>query len=286
MRRLWITWNGSPLSTLALELQAEAVRISCWRWCVDQLAKEKTPGTLQSIGSWCCSIIGILFVFTFILENFLIPSSSMASTLLTGDHLVADRSSIAPPTKWAGILPYRDVRRGEPIVFYKPVQEPDGSEAVLVKRVIGIPGDHLRLRNGIVYLNGVAQNEPHAAKPTGSNYDPYRDDFPAIAGDRVPGVTAVWALDLPSHMAGDDLVVPPQSYFVMGDNRTNSLDSRYWGFVPRANIIGRPLILLWSFPSPDNLDQASAAEQAKFALHEATHFFTEMRWRRSFQTVN
>jgi signal peptidase I len=209
----------------------------------------------------------------------------MASTLLVGDHVVADRSSIAPPTPWARIMPYRELQRGEPIVFFKPVLEPSGERLTLVKRVVGVPGDRIHLRDGILYLNGVAQNEPQAAKPTALNYDPYRDDFPSVSADNVPGVTAAWALDLPSHIEGGDLVVPANSYFVMGDNRTNSLDSRYWGFVDRNNLVGRPLFIYWSFKMPQQNRNPTLAESVSLTLHQFAHFFDETRWNRTLQRM-
>lgn len=245
-------------------------------------AKESS---LQSFASLCCTLVTGLFVLTFVGENFLIPSRSMASTILVGDHVMADRASLAPEATWAHhVLPYRELRRGEPVVFRKPVIEP--TQLILVKRVIGVPGDRIHLSNGVVYLNGVAQNEPQAAKPAANDFNLYRDDFPLMPPDNVPGVTPEWAVDLPHHIDRGDLVVPPDSYFVMGDNRPDSLDSRYWGFVKRENLVGRPLFVYWSFPTPDNLDQAPVAEQARFALHELTHFFTESRWRRTLHPVN
>ena len=242
--------------------------------------------TLQSFASICSTLAVGLFVLTFVFQNFMIPSASMASTLLVGDHVVADKASLAPAAKWAPFMPYRDLQRGEPVVFYKPALEANGEQLTLVKRVIALPGDRIHLRGGIVYLNGTAQNEPHAAKPPYPDYDSYRDDFPALSAAHVPGVTAEWSVDLPNHIEGDDLVVPPDSYFVMGDNRSKSLDGRYWGFVPRANLIGRPLFVYWSFQTPNGLDTASAAEQAKFALHELLHFFDETRWRRTLHPID
>jgi signal peptidase I len=241
---------------------------------------------LESISSLCCTLVTGLFVLTFLFQNFAIPSASMASTLLVGDHVVVDRASWAPSASWAHVLPYRDVRRGEPIVFYKPVLEPDGNELILVKRVVGVPGDHIHLQRGIVFLNGIAQNEPQAAKPTPVNYDAYRDDFPSISGDDIPGVTARWALDLPTHIQGQDLTVPPDSYFVMGDNRTNSLDGRYWGFVPRKNVIGTPLFVYWSINTPEGQeDKTSVADQASLFMHQLTHFVQETRWGRTLHRV-
>ena len=242
---------------------------------------------LQGVASLCSTIIVALFALTFVFQNFVIPSGSMASTLLIGDHVVVERATLAPPTSWLRLIPYRELQRGEPVVFYKPVLEPDGTEAILVKRVIGIPGDRIHLRGGIVYLNGVAQNEPQAAKPTFSNYNPYRDDFPSVSPANDPEITAQWSLDLPTHIQGEDLVVPPDSYFVMGDNRTNSLDGRYWGLVKRDNLIGRPLFVYWSFQTPaDQIDKITLAERTSFTLHQITHFFDDTRWRRTFHSVN
>ncbi len=114
-----------------------------------------------------CSVLAVgLFALTFVFQNFVIPSSSMASTLLAGDHVLVERETLAPAAKWAAFLHYRDVRRGDIVVFYKPTQEANGEHIFVVKRVVGIPGDRIHLRNGIVYLNGVAQDEPQAAKPT------------------------------------------------------------------------------------------------------------------------
>jgi signal peptidase I len=210
----------------------------------------------------------------------------MASTLLVGDHVLADRASLAPPASGPRLIPYRPLRRGEPVVFYKPLLEASGDEDILVKRVVGVPGDRIHLRDGVLYLNGVAQTEPHATQPTAPNLDPYRDDFPAISPEGVPGVTATWALDLPTHIQNGDLVVPPDSYFVMGDNRAKSLDGRYWGFVPRSSLIGRPLFIYWSFQTPpDQMDKTSLAEEASFTLHQLTHFLTETRWSRTLQPI-
>jgi len=249
-------------------------------------APEPPESHLQSIASLCTTLVTCLFALTFVFQNFAIPSASMASTLLVGDHVVVDRASLAPPATAPHIIPYRPLRRGEPVVFFKPVLEPDGTNLILVKRVIGLPGDRIHLRNGIVYLNGVAQHEPYAAQPTAANWDAYRDDFPLMPPERVPGVTPMWALDLPTHVQGDDIVVPPDSYFVMGDNRTHSNDGRYWGFVERKNLIGRPLFIYWSFKTPDNqIDKTSLPDQISFALHQATHFVSDTRWRRTFQIV-
>jgi signal peptidase I len=241
---------------------------------------EETP--MEAFASICVVLVIGLFALTFIFQNFEIPSSSMENTLLIGDHVMVDRITLAPPAKWAPFVYYRNVRRGDIIVFFKP-GEPD---LFLVKRVIGIPGDRIHLRNGVVYLNGQAQNEPEVAKPDYGNYIPYRDDFPAVPPSEGGDVTPTWALELPSHIQGEDLVVPPGRYFAMGDNRPLSLDGRYWGFVPRANIVGRPLLVYWSFiESGDQYEKQSLGDRLQFYSHVIVHFFDQTRWRRTLHLV-
>ena len=249
--------------------------------------EEQKGGTFFDGFSSLCSLLAIwLFVVTFLFQNFAIPSSSMASTLLVGDHVVVDRLNPMPPEPWARFVRHNDVHRGEIIVFYKPPAEANGGHLFLVKRVIGVPGDRIHLRRGIVYLKGVAQDEPKAAKPSNANYNAYRDDFPSVSPPQDAGLTSEWWVDLPNHIDGEDLVVPPESYFVMGDNRTNSADGRYWGFVPRANIVGRPLFVYWSFPTPENeVDKTRFSEKAASTMHKIVHFFDQTRWRRTLQLV-
>jgi signal peptidase I len=258
-----------------------------------EVQRDQTETPLESLASICTVLAIGLFVMTFIFQNFEIPSGSMEKTLLIGDHVLVDRTSFAPPTKWAPFVHYRDIRRGDVIVFYKP--NPETPDLFLVKRAIGIPGDHIHLRNGIVYLNGVAQNEPQAGKPADDGdpqhaFNAYRDDFPAVpppAAEIGPGgLTATWALDLPNHIQNGDLVVPPGSVFAMGDNRTESLDGRYWGFVPRENIVGRPLFVYWSFETPvDQMNKTSMGDRIGFMGHILVHFFSETRWKRTFHII-
>jgi signal peptidase I len=215
----------------------------------------------------------------------------MEKTLLIGDHVVVDRVTLAPPTKWAPFLPYRQVRRGDIIVFLKP--NPETPDLILVKRAIGIPGDRIHLRKGVVYVNGVAQNEPYAHMPTESydgdeedSYIPYRDDFPAIPPGPGDELTEVWRQELPTVVQGDDIVVPPGKVFAMGDNRTHSLDGRYWGFVPDENIMGRPLFVYWSFKTPeDQENKTSMGDRVAFVFHVLIHIFDGTRWTRTFHVI-
>ncbi len=252
-------------------------------------AETETP--LEGFASICKMLVVYLFLTAFIFQNFDIPSGSMEKTLLIGDHPLADRILLAPRAKWAFFMPYRDVHRGDVIIFLKPNPvPPDPPDIILVKRAIGIPGDRIHLRNGIVFLNGVAQNELQTPRIGDSNplnaYDPYRDDFPSVSPDTEPRVTSTWAVELASHIQGDDLVVPPGKVFAMGDNRTESLDGRYWGFVPRENILGRPLFLYWSFKTPaDQMNKTTVADRIVFTFHELIHIFDETRWNRTMKVV-
>jgi signal peptidase I len=234
-----------------------------------------------------------LFVMTFVFQNFEIPSASMEKTLLIGDHVLVDRVSLAPPAHWAPFVHYREPRRGDIIVFLKP--HPETPDLYLVKRCIGLPGDRIHLRDGIVYLNGVAQNEPYAQMPRDDGdpedaYTPYRDDFPAdlqgIEQEASANNASLWAVDLPNHIVDGDLVVPPGTVFAMGDNRTKSLDGRFWGFVPRENIVGRPMFVYWSFQTPaDQIDKTGIGDRIAFMGHILIHIFDQTRWNRTFHIV-
>jgi len=256
------------------------------------MKREGISGTKQSretpaegFASTCGVLVVGLFVLTFVFQNFVIPSSSMASTLLVGDHVLVERETLAPASR-VGFLHYREVQRGDLVVFYKPTEEANGEHIILVKRVIGIPGDRIHLRNGIVYLNGIARDEPQAAKPTSANYDPYVDDFPSVEPSAARGVTQAWAEGLPTYIGHGEVVVPRSSYFVLGDNRTNSMDSRYWGFVPRQNILGRPLFVYWSIVMPESgSEEIPLSQRADSTVHEFIHFFDETRWNRTFHPI-
>ena len=255
--------------------------------------QEEHETALESLASICTVLALVIYIWAFVFQNFEIPSSSMEKTLLIGDHVLVDHISLAPPSHWAPFVHYRDVRRGDIIVFLKP--HPENPDLYLVKRCIGLPGDRIHLRNGVLYLNGVAQNEPYAGMPRDDGdpsdaYTPYRDDFPAdlegIQQVASQNNATLWAIDLPNHIVDGDLVVPPGTVFAMGDNRTQSLDGRFWGFIPRENIVGRPMFIYWSFMTPaDQIDKTTLSDSISFMGHILTHFFSETRWSRTFHIV-
>ena len=245
---------------------------------------------LESIAGLCTLLVIILFAYGFIIQNFVIPSGSMEPTLLIGDHLFVDRTTFAPPSHWMPLVRYREPRRGDVVVFIKPVpDEVNGHPKYqyLVKRLIGLPGDHLHMIDGIVYIDGAAQSQPYAERTTPENFAPFADDFPALPPIPIPGETPQsWAVDFTRHLVKGDLVVPPGNYFMLGDNRHNSADSRYWGFVPRADIVGRPLFNYWSFQSnEEDYDQASPVARLAWMIHIVLHLFADTRWSRTFHVI-
>jgi signal peptidase I len=254
---------------------------------VEQIDEEEKPKetTVEFLSSLAVVLVTGLFIITFAVQAFEIPSSSMENTLLIGDHVFVNRIQFAPRTNWIGpLVPYRDVHFQDIVVFLHP--DPAQAGIFVVKRIIGLPGDRIHLRNGVVYRNGVALNEPYIDHED-DRYDPYRNDFPSVPPIDDGNMSANWMVDLPSYIKGDDIVVPPGHYFAMGDHRGVSLDSRYWGFIPKENIIGRPMFIYWSFETPgDQYLKAAWSDRLKFILgHEILHFFDETRWKRTLQVV-
>lgn len=246
--------------------------------------QETLPESLA--GTAFVFVIGLFFM-TFLAQNYVIPSASMEKTLLIGDHVVVDRSTLAPQNYATGIMHYRDIKHGDIIVFVKP--NPEEPDLVLVKRAIGLPGDRIHLENGILFLNGVRQNEPQISVPSANDQgnegiQAYRDNFPT--GSPSYDTTALWDVDRPHFIQNGDIVVPPGKVFAMGDNRTGSLDSRFWGFVPRENIMGRPMFVYWSFITPANQnDKTGLANTVSWFLHEASHIVSDTRWARTGHVV-
>jgi len=234
------------------------------------------------------TVVVALFVLTFVLQPLLIPSESMERTLLVGDFLLFNKQVYAPPgwiSRW--LLPYRSIRRGDIIVFHHS-QPP-----MLIKRVVGVPGDRLRISNGRVILNGEALEEPYAVfEPAPPNFA--RDNFPAqVYSD--PEVDPEWWRQMQSLTQKGELVVPQGEFFVLGDNRNHSKDSRYWGFVPRQAIIARPLVIYFSVVRPsstdvEQVDEPAAQQPADDRLGHEPDFAERLaafaRWRRIFRVVH
>ena len=227
------------------------------------------------------TVVIAVFVIAFVVQAFQIPSESMENTLLIGDYLLVDKFRYGGGDFWDHLMPYRPIHRGDIIVFHYPVSPSQH----FVKRVIGVPGDRIRLIKKHVYINGVPLQEPYV-RYSSPLHDTYRDEFPRL-DIPVPGLEGGWWLLMKKLVEDNQLIVPEGNYFVLGDNRDESLDSRYWGFVPRENIIGRPLIIYWSVRDTDN-DLAVTASPGDKLFHFAyavTHLFQITRWDRTFRLV-
>lgn len=245
--------------------------------------------TVEFLASLASVLVTGLFIITFVFQAFEIPSASMENTLLIGDHVFVNRVQFSPATHWVGpIVPYSQIHRGDIVVFLSA--DPTTPELYIVKRIIGIPGDRIHLRNGEVYRNGEKLSEPYVIHSQSGDpdysYDPYRDQFPAVEPPEDRGITPEWKLTLPQHIENGDVVVPPDSYFGMGDNRDRSLDSRFWGFIPKEHVIGRPMFIYWSFETPEyQYEQRAMSQRLGFLAHVVIHFFDETRWKRTLKAV-
>jgi signal peptidase I len=229
------------------------------------------------IAEWTVTIVLLLFATTTLVQAFVIPSASMENTLLIGDHVLVDKLVFAPGGGVSShVLPYREVRRGDIIVFRFPLNIKED----YVKRAIGVPGDHIKLMNKQLVLNGHVVTEPYVIHRD-AMMNPYRDNFPSAPDQPM----APSALDmLQNHVENGEIVVPPGFIFAMGDNRDDSLDSRYWGFVPRENIVGTPVIIYWSFEAPTQ-DLTNPNIGLDHIMDVITHFFTKTRWSRTFKLI-
>jgi len=230
--------------------------------------------TLQSLAG---TIVVAVFVITFVLQAFQIPSESMEKTLLVGDYLLVDKAHYGHSGIWSWLMPYRPIRRQDIIVFRYPVNP----RQHFVKRVIAVPGDRVRLKDKHVYVDGVRQDDSYATfNPEWPNA--YRDNFPAVhfEGDR-SSETGRWFREVEKLTEDDQLIVPENCYFVLGDNRDDSYDSRYWGFVPRENIEGRPLVIYWSMDHTDHgMDSDPPSGKLANLTLNVTQLLNSMRWHR------
>jgi signal peptidase I len=232
----------------------------------------RQPGPRGVVAEWTITLAILFFATTTLVQAYVIPTGSMENTILIGDHVLVDKLAYADPGAIGkGLLPYRDVQRGDIIVFRYPV---DG-KTPYVKRVIGMPGDRIHMEDRQVVRNGRRLREPYtqhiAIWP-----DSYRDNFPQSPP---AGLLERGREMLAKHEQNGEIVVPANAFFALGDNRDNSLDSRFWGFVPRENLIGKPLVIYWSYDAPEeDLLDWNVRHLADVALH----FFSKTRWERTF----
>jgi signal peptidase I len=212
------------------------------------------------------AVILALFIRTFVVQAFKIPTGSMENNLLVGDHLLVNKFVFAPTASSVEqrLLPIDPVHRGDVVVFKYP-EEP---ERDFIKRVIGLPGETLELRRKVVHINGKPLNEPYVhflVPPTPEDQEVASYDV----RERYGPVT-----------------VPPDHYFVMGDNRDNSQDSRYWGFLPRTYIKGKALMVYWSYEGDrEGYQDEGFGAMLRNAASVVAHFFTRTRWERLFHQI-
>lgn len=242
---------------------------------------EHKPGITGMI-QWLLSVIVIAtFVMTFAVQAFIIPSSSMEDTLLVGDYLLVDKVKYASSGVWSFLEPYRKVQRGDIIVFHYPVRPAQH----FVKRVIGVPGDRIRIVNKQVFLNGEQISESYTVhKRADRNY--FRDDFPNTKYFE-GNIESKWWRQMRRLTEDGELIVPVDHYFVLGDNRDDSLDSRYWGFVPAENVVGRPLLIYWSIQQAEEDDEENSTLDAKLVrlTDRIRRLFRDTRWKRMLTVV-
>jgi signal peptidase I len=226
----------------------------------------------SSVTEWAGTILIYLFATTTLVQAYVIPTGSMEGNLLVGDHVLVDRTAYAEPGSFGRhILPYREIQHGDIIVF----NYPEDVRTAYVKRVIGLPGDRIRMENGQVIRNGCRLVERYT-QHIATFPDRYRDNFPQPP---TPYTTPRGRDMLEHHVRNGELIVPTGMIFALGDNRENSEDSRYWGFVPRSYVMGKPLMVYWSFDAPtEDLKEWSFDH----VVDVAAHFFTKTRWNRMF----
>jgi len=252
----------------------------------DEAPKPKAaadPKPRNTIAEWAVTILLLVFGTSSLAQPFVIPTSSMEDNLLVGDHLIVDKLAYAPSGSFSKyFLPYQEPKHGDVIVF----RYPGDVTQTYVKRLIGAPGDRIKLVNGVVFRNGARLNEPYAFQKF--SYNAERDNFPGALRENVRQELALQLQRrmLEKNVVNGEVVVPPGNYFAMGDNRDNSEDSRYWGFVPRENIVGKPVLVYWSYKATtEDLMGDSAGSIWNHFVDLGQHFFSRTRWNRTFMLV-
>jgi signal peptidase I len=244
----------------------------------------RRSGYADIFESLLVTVLLALFGTTFILQAFKIPSQSMEPTLLVGDHLLVNKFIFGGTGAWyEKFLPYRPVHRGDIIVFKFPFDD----HPHYVKRVIGLPGDRIRIVNQQVFVNGDQLNEPYVVHDPTQD-DSFADNFPPRTEDFSRyGLRPEWGDDIMNHVQHAALIVPPDHYFVMGDNRDRSWDSRYWGFVDRRAIMGRPMVIYWSVEATaEDYNDRSLVGTIRGIGDALVHLSSRTRWHRMLREVH
>jgi len=259
-----------------------------------QEKKQEHPAHQTTISEYLESllvtVILALFGTSFVVQAFKIPSASMESTLLIGDHVLVNKFIFGGNGAWyEKLLPYRQLQRGDIIVFKYPY----GDHPHYVKRVIGLPGDRVKVVDQALYINGKALQEPYVVHDASASYDPLNYNFPPptshfISSAMQPEVINWLAHEMRKYVRGDEIVVPPGKYFAMGDNRDRSQDSRYWGFVDRDAIMGRPFLIYWSVEakSSDYTGESTFWSRLAGTVQTLAHLPSRTRWSRMLHTVH
>jgi signal peptidase I len=248
-------------------------------------AERPQTSVREYIESLLVTVILALFGTTFVVQAFKIPSQSMEPTLLVGDHLLVNKFIFGGRDAWyEKVLPYRSVRLGDVIVFKFPFQD----HPHYVKRVIGVPGDRIKIVDQKVYRNGQRISEPFAYHDSAASYDAFLYNFPPASRDElISSMQPEWADQIFKYVQNGELVVPPGNYFAMGDNRDHSWDSRYWGFVNREAIMGRPVVIYWSVQSSEEeYSERPFGGGISGILRTLVEIPTRTRWNRMLRTVH
>ncbi len=246
-----------------------------------QPKKSAESGGWHALQSLANTLVIAVFVITFIVQAFQIPSESMEKTLLVGDYLLVDKAHYGASRPGSWLLPYGTVRRQEIVVFRYPLNPSQH----FVKRVIAIPGDRVKLIDKHVYVNDVRQDDEYATFNWATR-DRFRDNFPdgGLYGDKI---SSKWFLQAQKLLEDGELIVPEGSYFVLGDNRDDSYDSRYWGFVPADSIVGRPLLIYWSMDrSSSDADDGAPSGKLSALAYNVVRAFDSLRWHRMMRIVH
>lgn len=245
----------------------------------------KNDRVWREMVSWFWVILVFVLIEGGVAQARVIPSGSMENTVLIGDHLIVSRLGYdagIPFTSYHVPL-WRNPRRQEIVVFRAPLA--DQGYPDLIKRCIGVPGDRIKIVRGKVFVNGEAIDDPHALHRPGFANLPW-ENFPARSSEIAFSEVPSWGAELAKNSVNGELVVPPGHYFMMGDNRDDSNDSRFWGFVPRETIIGTPVLIYMSIDAPGDTWEPGHLGDRLAMYGRALIHPSEVRWKRLFRTFS